>query len=268
MRPLLGADRRTLARQAVERQDQLAKSHRVAIGAEIHRATLVMLDALRRTGSIPALPADHEIRLTALYEALALASVNSAGAAILDAPKGASLAGIERKAFGAFFQRLAQQFIGLEGVRRRITAVAETTRAQIVRVVSRGQQAGDTLDAITSKIETLSARLSLWRGNRIARTEIHGASNYGAHNAAKATGLTLQKEWVSVSDGRVRDFNEPKIAEFDHRRMDGVTVDMEFHFNVPRVNGTTQAIMYPGDPAGHPANVINCRCQSVHVVQD
>jgi uncharacterized protein with gpF-like domain len=228
---------------------------------------LEMLNGLRITGAIPALPVDHEARIRAAYEAMIFDVVAGSGDGVLSGGKSHVL-GFERKDFADFFQRLAQEFIGLEAVRQRITAVAKTTRDQLVRMVSRGQEQGESLDVIARDIEKRIPLLSRLRANRIARTEIHGAANYGAHNAAKATGLTLLKEWVSVVDTRIRDFNEPTIAEFDHRRMDGVTVAMEHAFNVPRRGGGTEGLMFPGDTRGSAANIINCRCQSVHIVPD
>ena len=92
------------------------------------------------------------------------------------------------------------------------------------------------------------------RGALIARTETHGAANYGADGAARATGLKLRKEWVSAEDERTRE---------SHRLADGETVGMDQAFNVDG-----ERLMYPGDPSASAGNVINCRCAVSHIVDD
>lgn len=267
MRTLLGLDRRKIAYQQTRLQRSLAIQYRRPLAAEIQRAFLLMVNGLRSTNSVPYLPPDHERRLEGIYQAMAETSIAAFGERILNDSKARGYHDIERKSFADFFQRLAMEFVRGELIRRRITAVAETTRAQIVRLVARGQDEGQGIDEIAANLERVSSRISRTRGALIARTETHNASNFGAHEAAKATGLVLMKEWVSVQDTRIRDFNEP-IAEFDHRRMDGVTVAMDASFLVPRINGGREPLLFPGDAAGSPANTINCRCQSVHIIPD
>ena len=153
-----------------------------------------------------------------------------------------------------FFRRLALDYIGLEMIRRRITSVAETTRQQIVNQITRGQQAGEGIDDIAKRIAGNVGIISRHRGALIARTETHGAANYGADGAARATGLKLRKEWVAAEDERTRP---------DHNEANGQIVDMDQAFDVGG-----EALMYPGDPAGSAGNIINCRCAVSHVVDD
>jgi uncharacterized protein with gpF-like domain len=96
--------------------------------------------------------------------------------------------------------------------------------------------------------------ISRQRGALIARTETHGAANYGADGAARATGLKLRKEWIAAEDERTRP---------DHNEANGQIVDMDQAFDVGG-----EALMYPGDPAGSAGNIINCRCGVSHVVDD
>lgn len=81
---------------------------------------------------------------------------------------------------------------------------------------------------------------------RNARTAVTGAQNggrQGTFDRAVNMGIDLQKEWVSTHDGKVRD---------SHAELDGVRVGNDRPFP----NGC----MFPGDPAGHPREVYNCRC--------
>jgi len=88
--------------------------------------------------------------------------------------------------------------------------------------------------------------------------------------SAKRSTTELVKEWVTVEDGRVRDFGEGDgiVDDFSHRSMNEVTVPLDQPFKVPMRTGATEELMYPGDPSGSAANVINCRCAQVYVPAD
>lgn len=80
----------------------------------------------------------------------------------------------------------------------------------------------------------------LWEKNWIQQT-----SSRDAQHAAKAKGADIVKQWDAVLDGRTRD---------SHRRVDGEIRELDEKFS----NG----LMFPGDPSGSAAEVINCRCTS------
>lgn len=80
----------------------------------------------------------------------------------------------------------------------------------------------------------------MWEKNWIQQT-----SSHDAQYAAKAKGADIVKQWDAVLDGRTRD---------SHRRVDGEIRELEEKFS----NG----LMFPGDPSGSAAEVINCRCTS------
>ena len=230
----------------------------------INAASEQMLGEFRATGGPPRLPEDFPNRMAQVYTDMAAILVDAFGSRILDQGKRAGLV-LETKDFEEFFQRLALEYIQQEEIRRRIALVTETTRNQIIAQITKGQEEGLSVEEIAKLITEQLPRISRIRGALIARTETHGAANFGANEAAKATGLVLRKEWVSAHDHRTRDFMEP-IAEFSHRAADGQTVDMDQPFRILKRDGTTEALMFPGDPVGSPGNVINCRCSVSHVV--
>ncbi len=78
----------------------------------------------------------------------------------------------------------------------------------------------------------------LWEKNWIQQT-----SSHEAQYAAKAKGADIVKQWDAVLDGRTRD---------SHRRVDGEIRELDEKFS----NG----LMFPGDPSGSAAEVVNCRC--------
>jgi uncharacterized protein with gpF-like domain len=88
----------------------------------------------------------------------------------------------------------------------------------------------------------------------IARTETHGAANYGAGRAARETNLPLNREWIASGDERTRE---------THAEADGQIVGMDEPFTVGGAS-----LMYPGDPAGPAEEVINCRCSVGFIVDE
>lgn len=89
------------------------------------------------------------------------------------------------------------------------------------------------------------------RGRTVAVTEVHRAWNMGAQAGALRvqtnSGRVLAKRWDAREDSAVRPA---------HRAADGQTVAASQPFIVDH-----EALIVPGDPAGSPSNVINCRCK-------
>jgi hypothetical protein len=253
------------------------------LAAEVARASRVMLQQYEATGSAPSLPLDHVQIMAQIYQQMTLMAVEVFGGRILnqgvekahpytvDGGKSFTFAigtglRVETKSFADFFRRLAADYIGREAIRRRITSVSETTRTAIITQITRGQSEGLGTESIAKLISDAIFGVSRQRGALIARTETHGAANYGADGAARATGLNLRKEWVSAEDARTRN---------SHRFANGQIVDMDqpFRINIPldqRVIGGDEfeLMMIPGDPSASAGNVINCRCVISHLVDD
>lgn len=229
----------------------LERKFRRVLASEIARASSLMVDQFTATGRVPDLPESHERNIAGIYQQMAELSIESFGERIVDQGKALGRV-LETKSFREFFLRLATEYLGLEMIRRRITAVSETTRQQIVNQITIGQEAGEGVNAIARRISSNVPLISRQRGALIARTETHGAANYGADGAARATGLDVRKEWVAAADERTRTA---------HKDADGQVVPIDQPF---RVGG--ELLMFPGDPSGSGANIINCRCAISHIV--
>lgn len=91
---------------------------------------------------------------------------------------------------------------------------------------------------------------SVFRTERIARTEILGASNMGSIEGARSTGLDLKKKWVATLDDRIRSSH---IAMNSEPAQD---LDQPY----------SNDLMFPGDPSGKASEIINCRCTQVYEV--
>lgn len=151
----------------------------------------------------------------------------------------------------SFFRAMARIISFIGG--RRVTEITGTTQAQaqkaindtITEVAESGAGERATAKILRDKINQLSS----YRSQVIARTETATAANTANHQAAKATGLPLKKQWVTSIDGRERD---------THKRANGQEVQLHQTFTVGR-----DRLMHPSDPSGEAKEVINCRCVEV-----
>lgn len=117
----------------------------------------------------------------------------------------------------------------------------------ITQEISRGIASSLPYREIARNIGNVSGA-PLSRAKTIARTEGHRIqqmSTVDAQQAAKAKGADVLKQWDATLDGRTRE---------SHRRVDGEIRELDAKFS----NG----LMFPGDPNGSAAEVVNCRCTS------
>lgn len=247
---------RNRAREARRQQlllDRLAAQFRGRLERELASAMRDMVDRWEATHHVD-MPRGFLDRIGAIYAQMAEAAIAAFSERILQQGKHLGLS-IERKEdFAQTMKRRALQYIGQEAVRRRIQQVTETTRRQIVGAVDRGYREGSTLPEAASSIRGIIPAIARYRADTIARTETHGAANYGSNEAAKLTGLPLKKEWLAAEDERTRE---------THAAADGQIVGQDEAFDV---GGS--ALMYPGDPSGPPEETINCRCTLGYLVDD
>lgn len=124
-----------------------------------------------------------------------------------------------------------------------VSKLKKTITQEISRGIATGMGYGD----MGRNISNVS-KAPLSRTKTIARTEGHRiqqTSTADAQAAAKDKGADVLKQWDAALDGRTRD---------SHRRVDGEIRELDEKFS----NG----LMFPGDPNGGAAEVVNCRCTS------
>lgn len=163
----------------------------------------------------------------------------------------------EKKFFGRAFtaaRRAIQKFIGETSVYA-VTKINEFTRETLRAVISNGVDRGQSFLSISKDIQKIyGGKFGPRRAIMIARTEIVSASNYGAQQGALATGLELEKKWVTTLDGRQRD---------SHNDCHAQVRDMEKPYDV----GGYPA-RFPGDPKLPAKERIKCRCAEKHNVKE
>lgn len=121
-------------------------------------------------------------------------------------------------------------------------SINDTTFKELQKQFAESFAAEEGRDELIKRIEKTYGNIKLSRAATIARTEVHNATQYGTIQGYKQGGLTT-KIWVAVLDSETRD---------SHAVADGEEVPIDTAFS----NG----LLFPGDPAGDPAEVINCRC--------
>ncbi len=134
----------------------------------------------------------------------------------------------------------------------RASSLVENTRRRLLFVQRRliTRAAVTTAEALLKEAELLYGGWEAGRAGSIARHNVMAATAIAQHAAASFSGAQLEKDWVSMQDGRVRP---------SHVAADGQIVGLEdFYF----VGG--EQLLEPRDPAGSLAETANCRCQEIY----
>ena len=139
-----------------------------------------------------------------------------------------------------------------EGLYNHLGEDTTMLKKHITSQVSRGIATGMSYSQIARNLSGKMTGLygnpggSLAYAQRIARTEGHRIQCQAAMDCcykAREKGADVVKQWDSTLDARTRD---------SHAKVDGEIKELEEKFS----NG----LMFPGDPNGKAAEVINCRC--------
>lgn len=143
----------------------------------------------------------------------------------------------------------------LQRTRNLMVRTPDEVYQQIINVLGQSVAANETVvqqaDRVRHVLDATGTENWPARAKTVAVTEVHRAWNFGALAASMRTQQKLQsvimKRWSARDDNRTRPA---------HDRADGQTVPINQPFIV-----NMEALMMPGDPAGSPANIINCRCK-------
>ncbi len=126
--------------------------------------------------------------------------------------------------------------------------VNSTTQGQIADAVLKWQESGEGISGLTDRLEE---RFGIARNKAatIAQTTATPVFESGQQLGFKDAGIKTHG-WLSRRDADVR-----QQETGDHVDADGQFVPIDEAFFV-----TGESLRFPGDPAGSPGNVINCRC--------
>ena len=132
-----------------------------------------------------------------------------------------------------------------QGLYSRLGEDVALPKKKITAQVSRGIATGMSFQQVAQQLAA-TTNIGFNNAVRIARTEGHRIQVQGAMDAcykAKDKGADVVKQWDSTLDSSTRE---------SHAAVDGEIRELDEKFS----NG----LMFPGDPSGGAAEVVNCRC--------
>lgn len=135
-----------------------------------------------------------------------------------------------------------------------ITAVGDTSKELIRQLLTEltpeildsGMGGGQAQTMLRDRIQSAWHEMKYYRTERIVRTEVNRAANWGSLEGTKSLGVEMNKVWMSAF---VKDSRDP------HKAADGQKVDLYDDFEIGG-----EHLQYPGDPKGSAWNTINCLC--------
>lgn len=148
--------------------------------------------------------------------------------------------------------------------------INKTTNDTLLRLFQQGENEGWSIPTLENHIGTLfdqwmygkgtsqdfdwyNERMPAYRRERIARTEVNRASNYGNHNLMRDWGVH-RKEWLATADARTRLSHQEAWSKYSGFK-GAIPIDEYFV-----VNGVQ--LLHPGDSSGG-SESINCRCAEI-----
>lgn len=145
----------------------------------------------------------------------------------------------------------------LQQARNRLVGIPDRVYSDVRAATMKATTEGWSIDRLEERIEGILAESGsdTWRNRArvIARTEAIGAFNGGRYagfvSYAGQLGGSWEKVWLATHDHRTR------VTHARETGADGQRVPLLAPFSVGGA-----AMMYPGDPAGPPQEVIQCRC--------
>jgi hypothetical protein len=167
---------------------------------------------------------------------------------------------IEQKGFGFNYQwtKFILQYLEKYLFEKVTFEIERTTQNAMLRVLSRAQAAGWSIDQTVDRLEDWP--FERYQAARIVRTEVNRAANVGSTAQAETSEYEQMKEWQSAEDLRVRGNPTTGMKDHaDHWSLDGVKINAGDVFHDPR-NG--DQLEFPGDPRAKAESVINCRCHA------
>lgn len=121
-------------------------------------------------------------------------------------------------------------------------------RQKFTAAITQGILQGESIPNIVKRTQDIfgSNYAAATRAARTACTSAECAGRVSSYQRADRLGVPLVEEWMATVDSRTRS---------SHRQADGQRVEVGESFDVGGYE-----LKYPGDPAGPPQEVYNCRC--------
>lgn len=141
----------------------------------------------------------------------------------------------------------------LRAKKNQVSGIERTTRRRVQAALIEGIKQGEDVQQLTQRLHEVMAGEQRFRALRIARTEAGQAVSTARFAAAAAAGAKF-KVWLTGSNPR-----QTHVAAGRQYDQAGA-IPMGEAFRVGR-----EALMYPRDPRGSAAEIVNCNCVMVTV---
>lgn len=136
---------------------------------------------------------------------------------------------------------------------QRVTLVSGTAKQTLIKVTQNLITDPDFMSVGNIEkgriLRNQFSKYSKYQAERLVRTEATNAANFATMESATTIfpGAQMQKEWIASFDDRTRSTHTE------------VGASEPIDYNQPFMVGGS-FMMYPGDPSGPAAEVVNCRC--------
>jgi hypothetical protein len=144
-----------------------------------------------------------------------------------------------------YLQQFSGQMVEVAGDTS-VELIQQLLRRLTPEILDRGIGAGAAQTMLRDAIQSEWHQMRYYRTERIVRTEVNRAANFGSLEGTKSLGVEMEKVWLSAF---------AKESRPEHMAADGQAVELDEPFTVWDEN-----LQYPGDPAGRAENTINCLC--------
>jgi len=153
--------------------------------------------------------------------------------------------------------RAIDVYLGTE-IAETITAIGDTTEVLLKKllddlipeILETGIGGGAAQTALRDRIKSEWHRARYFRTERIVRTEVNRAANWGSLKGVQSTEFPHDKVWLAAFTAGSR---------ASHMDADNQRVDIKESFDVDG-----EDLEYPGDPGGSAGNTINCLCSMTY----
>jgi HK97 family phage portal protein len=224
--------------EALFRAERPKVTRSIASAGDFATAKLRVREAYRTGGELEENWRETYTPLVATTYAFGATEVAGVGADLKADVQESGLTGRSVASVREAIRKRAERLAGLIG---------DTTAREVLAVIEASERAGLTVEETSRLVgravygeERVDARSTM-----IARTESAGALSQGSWDQAQEMGdLYQSKEWLAFSDAETRETHTACMAQG------------RIGINEPFTNG----LMYPLDPTGPAAEVVNCRC--------